>query len=504
VTGPAAAYSAGLTRARRLWAVALASLALLLLLGTLATAIVVSQRQSRSHILATFGLRGTSSATFVATYLYQQAAREQQTAEQFLSGPRVPADRFKLAVAAFGSGAAVLLDSSGRLLDVAPSAPRLLGRPIAARYAHLTAAEHGRTAVSNVVPSAARRTAVTAIAVPFSTPSGRRVFSAAYRVSGSALGAFVAHTVPYRAHEVFLVDSSGRLVAASPTTTARTLAAADPRLARAAAHAGHGTVAGAKTPTTFTVAPVPGTSWRLLIAVPDSRLYASIAGWTQMIPWLVFVLVSVLGGLLVALFARSLADRSRLAVLSATLEKTAQTDPLTGLSNRRALTEHLIRGAVHARRRGEPLSVLMIDLDRFKETNDRFGHEAGDQVLCAVADCMREVLRADDVYGRWGGDEFLVAMPATDEAGARTVAERLRAITSAVDLSDIGLPEGIPLSIGAATAVLTSPIELVRAADVELYRAKTADRGIAAATSSRETPALDQSAGARRASRSNY
>jgi two-component system, cell cycle response regulator len=116
----------------------------------------------------------------------------------------------------------------------------------------------------------------------------------------------------------------------------------------------------------------------------------------------------------------------------------------------------------------------MIDLDRFKQTNDRYGHDAGDQVLCAVADCMREVLRADDVYGRWGGDEFLVAMPHTDERGAGIVAERLRAAAAAVKLADIGLPEGVPLSVGSATAVLAGPAEIVREADVALYQAKSA------------------------------
>ena len=164
---------------------------------------------------------------------------------------------------------------------------------------------------------------------------------------------------------------------------------------------------------------MPGTPWRLIIAVPDSRLFASISGWTPLISWLVFALVTVLGALLVALFARSLADRARLTALSATMRRTAQTDSLTGLYNRRALTEHLTRAAAHARRHDEPLSVLMIDLDRFKQTNDTFGHEAGDQVLCTIADCMRDVLRGDDVYGRWGGDEFLVALPVTDERGRR-------------------------------------------------------------------------------------
>jgi diguanylate cyclase (GGDEF)-like protein len=457
----------------RAWPLALASAALLVLLGTLSAGIVLSREQSRSHLLSTFALRDDASAMFVSEFLAQQASHEQQAAQRFLAARQVSPERFQLVVAAFGSSAAVLLNSSGRLLDVLPSDPSLVGRQIASRYTHLTEAEAGSVAVSNVVPSAARGTPVTAIAVPFATAQGRRVFSAAYDASSSALGHFVEHTVPYREHEVLLIDGAGHVVAASPATSASTLAQADPSLARAAAHASHGSVPGATTPTTFAEAPVAGTPWRLLIAVPDSRLYVSISGWTQLVPWLVFALVSVLGALLVALFARSLSDRARLTALSHRLTQVARTDTLTGLLNRRALNEQLARAASHARRRDEPLSVLMIDLDRFKQTNDRFGHEAGDRVLRTLAECMRNALRADDVYGRWGGDEFLVALPATDAQHAQIAAARLRDCARELELSDIGLPEGVPFSVGIATATQSTPVELVRAADAALYEAKS-------------------------------
>ncbi|HEY2768319.1 MAG TPA: diguanylate cyclase, partial [Solirubrobacteraceae bacterium] len=466
----------------------------LLLLGAMASAIVLSQRQSRAHTLANFKLRGTASATFVSTYLAEQASRERQTAKRLLSGASVSRQQFGLVTAAFGSHAAVLLDSSGRLLEIIPAKPSLLGRRIAPGYAHLSAAERGEVAISNVVASAAKGVAVTAIAVPFATERGRRVFSAAYPASGTALDGLVDHTIPYRPHAVFLVDGAGRLVAASPRTNARTLASVDPQLARAAAHSELGTVAGMRTPTTFTAAAVAGTPWRLLIAVPDSRLYASISGATQFVPWIVFALVGVLGALLVALLARSLADRARLAQLSHTLERTARTDPLTGLFNRRALTEQLTRAAAHARRHGDALSVLMIDLDRFKATNDSYGHEAGDRVLCAVADCMRGVLRVDDVYGRWGGDEFLIALPGTNEAAARKVADRIRVAAGAVELSEIGLPDGVPLSVGCATTVHGAPQDLVNDADLALYRAKADQRSSSSEVSSHALSSSSRSA----------
>jgi hypothetical protein len=131
--------------------------------------------------------------------------------------------------------------------------------------------------------------------------SGRRVLSADYTDASLALDELVEHTISYPEHQVFLVDSAERLVAASPETQAVTLAQAEPELARAFAAGSHGPVPGASTASTFTSAPVPGTSWRLLIAVPDKRLYASIAGWTLFVPWLVFALVTVLGVLIGAL-----------------------------------------------------------------------------------------------------------------------------------------------------------------------------------------------------------
>jgi diguanylate cyclase (GGDEF)-like protein len=453
--------------ARRLWATGLIAVVVIGVIGTLAGGIVISQQQSRTRLLNTFRMRGTTSATFVSTFLAQQAHRELVAADRALAAPHVSPERFRLLVAVFGSSAAVLLDSAGRVLDVAPGDPALLGKQIAYRYPHLAAAERGRIAVSGVVPSAVRGVPVAAVAVPFSTPGGRRVFSAAYSTSGSTLGAFVDDTVPYGEHDVYLVDAAGNLVAASPKTDRRSLSEVDPALARSSARGSLGAVGGAGPARTFTAAPVRGTSWRLLIAIPDSRLYASIGGWSQRIPWLVFALVTLLAvtlGLVVA----------RLLGLSERLARSARTDPLTGLINRRAVTEHLARAVAHARRTGEPLSVLMIDLDRFKQTNDQFGHRAGDRVLCAAADCLREVLRGEDVYGRWGGDEFVVLVPGASEADADAAAERLQRAAGAVDLGDIGLPDGVQMSVGVATAAHTTPDEIIHAADVALYAVKAA------------------------------
>ncbi len=469
-------HSVGLARALRSWATLLVSLALLVLLGVLATGIVLTQNQAKSHLESSFALRGESSAQFVATYLAEQASREHEAAKRFLSTSHVSAERFNVVAASLGSSGAVLLDGAGRVLDAVPARPLLHGAPLSSRYPHLAEAERGKLSISEVIGSPVTGDAVTAIAVPFDTPAGRRVLSADYPASGLALDALVDHTISYPQHQVFLIDSAGRVIAASPRGRTGTFAEDDPMLAQAAAHSSLGRVFGMRTPSTFTSARVPGTGWRVLIAVPNSRLFSSIAGWTLYIPWLIFALVTMLGVLIVVLFARSLADRSRLSALSARMERNAQTDSLTGLDNRRALTEHMARAVAYARRHDSPLSVLMIDLDRFKQTNDSYGHAAGDQVLCTVADCLRDVLRNEDMYGRWGGDEFLVVLPSTDSEGAAATAERLRATAAAIDLSDIGLPNGIPLCVGAATGVHISSHDLVREADLALYRAKATAR----------------------------
>ena len=458
--------------ASRLWSVVVAALTLAVVLGTLAVFIAGSQGEERRHLIANFKLRGSSSATLVSTYIAQQAQRQRESAEQLMSVPTVTRSRFRTIATAFGAQSAALLDADGVVLNVYPAQAGRVGESVVGSYPAARRDER-TSAVSDVLPGRYGLPSVATISVPFESDIvGRRVFAASYGVGGTQLGAFVDHAIAYKQHEVLLLDSRGALLASSPRTTARTIAGADRPLADALATGNAGAVPGAREPSTFTVARVPGTPWRMVLMVPDSTLYSTVSGTTELIPWLVFALVTLLGLALVLLFARSLADRSRLAVLSGELESIARTDPLTGLLNRRGIEEDLTRAFEQARRREEPMTLLMIDLDRFKEVNDRYGHEAGDRVLLLVAGCMRDALRTQDVYGRVGGDEFVVAMTGADETAGRAAAERLQAQAAAVDLSDLGLDDGIPMSVGLASAVLTTPEDLMRAADAELYRAK--------------------------------
>jgi diguanylate cyclase (GGDEF)-like protein len=312
--------------------------------------------------------------------------------------------------------------------------------------------------------------------VPYPTARTRPASPGAYPQSVNLLPIFVAQTTALRAHHVLLVDGGGGIIAASPSDSARTLGATAPALARALEHAWHGEAKIAGTPSTFVAAPVDGTSWRLVIAVPNDELYASIGGWALWLPWIVFAVVAILATAVLALLIRSYSERARLEILSTELARAARTDTVTGLGNRRALQERMAQASAYAERYREPLSVLMIDLDRFKQVNDTYGHRMGDEVLRAVAEAMRMVFRASDVYGRWGGDEFLAVLPSTDSDGARGAGLRLCESVSTIDFSKYGLSEQITLSVGCASAVGVPASDLVNEADDSLFLAKRAGR----------------------------
>jgi len=157
----------------------------------------------------------------------------------------------------------------------------------------------------------------------------------------------------------------------------------------------------------------------------------------------------------------------------------AMRDALTGLANRRAITEDLEHVVARARRQGERFSLLMLDIDHFKRVNDSFGHQAGDVVLRGVAGLMRERLRAQDHIGRFGGEEFLLVLPDTDLAGAQTLAEALRAGVAAQPIHWGAHAIAATISIGICVSTGTvgeSTDSLVAAADAALYRAKQMGR----------------------------
>jgi diguanylate cyclase (GGDEF)-like protein/PAS domain S-box-containing protein len=155
-------------------------------------------------------------------------------------------------------------------------------------------------------------------------------------------------------------------------------------------------------------------------------------------------------------------------------EQLARTDPITGLMNRRAAEEVLEREASRAQRFGSRISVALVDLDHFKQINDRHGHAAGDEALRAVAQIITAAMRGVDAAARWGGDELLGILPATGLEGARSFGERVRA---AVERLPEALMHGATLSVGVAELQPGEDwADAVRRADAKLYEAKDAGR----------------------------
>jgi diguanylate cyclase (GGDEF)-like protein len=169
--------------------------------------------------------------------------------------------------------------------------------------------------------------------------------------------------------------------------------------------------------------------------------------------------------------APALANLRNLAVA----EIRAATDGLTGLPNKRSVTEALKRTFAQATRTKSPLALLLLDLDHFKQINDQYGHPAGDQVLASVGAALRSVVRERDFPGRNGGEEFAVVLPDTDVASAMVVAERIRATIAAVTVTGTNVP--VTASVGVAgfpshANTLDRLERLERLADAALYVAK--------------------------------
>jgi diguanylate cyclase (GGDEF)-like protein len=157
------------------------------------------------------------------------------------------------------------------------------------------------------------------------------------------------------------------------------------------------------------------------------------------------------------------------------LRKLASLDPLTGVLARSGLAEHGHRLLSEAQRHQRPLSVLLMDMDQFKQVNDSLGHAAGDSVLRHLAECARRVLRGEDVLGRLGGDEFVALLPSTDAGGARVVAERLRQALHDAHTLYRGEELPVPLSIGVAELRADEGLDaLLQRADQAMYQAKRA------------------------------
>ena len=183
------------------------------------------------------------------------------------------------------------------------------------------------------------------------------------------------------------------------------------------------------------------------------------------------------------------------AVNRARLVRSGFTDVLTGWHNRRYLQTRLGEELARCQRELCPLTCLMIDVDHFKRINDRYGHLAGDAVLCQLAQCVDGEVRSSDVSARYGGEEFVILLPATGLAAGRILAERIRSAVSAesFELEELSVPLPITVSIGVAEYrpgpsqddLKVAGERLIALADVALYEAKAGGRNSVAEAANR-------------------
>lgn len=162
------------------------------------------------------------------------------------------------------------------------------------------------------------------------------------------------------------------------------------------------------------------------------------------------------------------------------LFESAIRDPLTGAYNRKYLDERLAAEVAHARRHGTKLALLMLDLDEFKSTNDSHGHLAGDAVLRQVGEVIRSLIRLEDIFARFGGEEFVIITRGDGVQNAAMLAERVRRAIVAAKVHFDGTPIPVSVSIGVAEldeiARPPTPQDLIERADGRLYRAKLLGR----------------------------
>ena len=183
------------------------------------------------------------------------------------------------------------------------------------------------------------------------------------------------------------------------------------------------------------------------------------------------------------------------------LEALALKDPLTGLLNHRAYQERLLQELRRAEREGYAVSIVALDVDRFKQVNDRFGHAAGDEALRALTRAIRAELRPSDIAGRLGGDEFMLAIVRGDIEAAEMVVERLRSRIAEMPLGPTGEPLTISAGISGFPRHSLSQEELMHLADGAMYWAKSSGRDCVRVYSANTDYALSPEQAADRAAR---
>lgn len=279
----------------------------LALLASAMGAVLHVQGSARQTLETRFDLGATESARAAAFYVKEVFRAQYDQAVGLLSGEAPTEADFEVVTLALGYPFSVLLDDRGRVLNVAPAHPAMIGRDLTQDYEHLRRAVAGHKAMSGLVPSAVTGLPIVAFAVPFDTPTGRRVFSGGFDASHSPLGTFLREIADAKPDKVYLIDAESAVVAASEgsVTPGRTLRLQDPALADALAQRGTGRVVTQVGNMHFTSAAVAGTSWRIVAAIRTADLYDPISGSRVVLPWLLVALLAIGGMVIVVLVVRA-------------------------------------------------------------------------------------------------------------------------------------------------------------------------------------------------------
>lgn len=383
--------------------------------------------------------------------------------------------------------------------------------------------QRGETVLGDPYWDEARSQVVATLAAPIETADARFIGVLAATLTYQAVRDILVALVPGETGRVDLITSLGRLIASSEDQGASNVEATVPGdvLDQLGAASGGSVeyVDREGTPVVGTLTPVPGLSWAALMQLPTEEAYAQVAQLRTAAFLLVSALLVVVGGvayLLGVVIVRPLTrlaegagavaagdlsvdlpaagrgevgyltdvfndmvgrlrrSRAELDERNRELERLSVTDVLTGLHNRRFLLDAFDEEIRRADRHDRPFSVLMIDVDRFKQYNDTHGHLAGDQVLAGMGRVITEATRDLDVAARYGGEEFTVLLPECDVEHAVLAAERIR------DRLRLETFDGGPVTISVGAAEFPGhgdiPAAVIAAADEALYEAKRLGR----------------------------
>jgi diguanylate cyclase (GGDEF)-like protein/PAS domain S-box-containing protein len=351
-----------------------AAAAVLLVLAVAGSAVLIASadRDRRGALTARIDARRDAAVSFIAAYVHAAFTHEQQVARAELSGSASSADLVRIG-ADNGYTAAVVLDPTGRVLASQPAAPQLVGQAIAPRYAHLRRALAGIPTASNVVPSAVLGQPIVAFAVPFTTPTGQRVFSAGYQVSDTPLAPFIHNAMSFSTSRAILVDAAGVVIASSdPHALPGTRLAEHQDLAAAAARSGYHRIAGHRS--YVSTGAVTGTGWRLTFTVDTSELFAPLTGAGEIVPWAILGGFAAASLLVLTLWRRAQGER-RLAAdserLRASILNTAS-DAFIGMDQDGRITDwntaaEALLGRPFTDTVGRPLHELIIPEGRRHE-----------------------------------------------------------------------------------------------------------------------------------------